>query len=427
VTFLKDCSRLKKGCSQEKEKDERNYAGKFERQPQDAYFQGEIHNITIQVDKACESMPHMNMDEMYTLKIDSPDFPKQAFLSANSVWGALRGLETFSQLVNYNRATDTFTLNTTFILDYPRFSHRGLLHVSSRHYLPMHKIIENLELMEHAKMNVFHWHIVDDQSFPYVSIKFPEMSKKGAYERRFIYTQKDVAKVIEEARIRGIRVLEEFDTPGHTQSWGKAIDNLLTKCYTGSEPNGKFGPVNPILDTTYDFMKEFFTEISQVFKDQYIHLGGDEVNFNCWKSNPDINSFMAKRNISGNYGKLEEIYMQKVVDIVSELKKSNIIWQEVFDNGVKLPLDSVINVWKKTTQFPWQDEMAKVTKAGYRTILSSPWYLNKISYAYDWHNYYTADPQAWNGTEQQKSLVMGGEASQWGLWYDGTNVIETLW
>lgn len=184
--------------------------------------------------------------------------------------------------------------------------------------------------------------------------------------------------VIEFARLRGIRVIPEFDTPGHTQSWGKGelllerkaqnnhifecfrllktftwcLSNrhlclagqtdLLTPCFAGSKPSGTFGPVNPILNTTYDFMSLFFSEISSVFPDAYIHLGGDEVDFTCWwdmhehsnfssaskkknyllagasalscrKSNPDIQQFMEQHGFGQNYSKLESFYIQKCV------------------------------------------------------------------------------------------------------------------
>jgi hexosaminidase len=174
------------------------------------------------VKQKCDNLwPELDMDEMYSLRIDTQDFPKQAFLFANTIWGALRGLETFSQLVNY-KSGSIFTINSTFIVDYPRFSHRGLLVDTSRHYLPIDVMLENLDAMSYHKLNVLHWHIVDDQSFPYVSQTFPELSSKGSYNRKtHVYDSDDIETVIQYARVRGIRVIVEFDTPGHTLSWGK--------------------------------------------------------------------------------------------------------------------------------------------------------------------------------------------------------------
>lgn len=133
-----------------------------------------------------------------------------------------------------------------------------------------------LDGMAYNKMNVFHWHIVDDHSFPYESIKFPELTK-GAYHDSMIYSQKDVAKIIEYARMRGIRVMPEFDTPGHTRSWGASHPELLTAC--GGPYQGKLGPINPIIDSNYDFIFELLEEVFRVFPDKYSHLGGDEVGF----------------------------------------------------------------------------------------------------------------------------------------------------
>ncbi|XP_026153086.1 beta-hexosaminidase subunit beta isoform X1 [Mastacembelus armatus] len=373
-------------------------------------------------DTECGGYPEVTSDESYELSVDQPF----AVLKAPKVWGALRGLETFSQLV-YEDEYGAKSINSTVISDFPRFRHRGILLDSSRHFLPLKVILANLETMAMNKFNVFHWHIVDDQSFPYMSQTFPQLSKQGAYHPyTHVYTPTDVKIVIEFARLRGIRVIPEYDTPGHTQSWGKGQKDLLTPCYSGSEPSGTFGPVNPILNTTYDFMKRFFTETSSVFPDAYIHLGGDEVDFTCWKSNPDIQKFMVQQGFGDDYKKLESYYIQRLLDIVTTTKKGYMIWQEVFDNGVTLKQDTVIHVWKGNQQ-QYQDEMANITSSGYQTLLSTPWYLNRISYGQDWQGYYKADPQDFKGTEAQKKLVIGGEACLWGEYVDATNLTPRLW
>ncbi|KAK2818739.1 hypothetical protein Q5P01_024300 [Channa striata] len=380
----------------------------------------ELQVLITSPDSECDGFPGLSSDESYELSVNE----QSAVLTARKVWGALHGLETFSQLV-YEDENGAKSINATKISDFPRFAHRGILLDSARHFLPIKVILANLETMAMNKFNVFHWHIVDDQSFPYMSQTFPDLSKKGSYNPyTHVYTPTDVKRVVEFARLRGIRVIPEFDTPGHTQSWGKGQTDLLTPCYSGSKPSGTFGPVNPILNTTYDFMRRFFKEISTVFPDAYIHLGGDEVDFTCWKSNPDIQQFMVEHGFGKDYTKLESFYIQKLLDIVSTTSKGYMIWQEVFDNGVKLKPDTVVHVWINGAS---NEEMGNVTAAGYTTILSAPWYLDLISYGQDWQRYYKVEPLNFNGTEAQKKLVIGGEACLWGEYVDGTNLTPRLW
>ncbi|XP_016049971.1 beta-hexosaminidase subunit alpha isoform X2 [Erinaceus europaeus] len=292
-----------------------------------------------------------------------------------------------------------YFINKTEIQDFPRFPHRGLLLDTSRHFLPVSTILDTLDTMAYNKLNVLHWHVVDDPSFPYESLTFPQLTRKGAYNPiTHVYTTQDVKDVIEYARLRGIRVLAEFDTPGHTQSWGPGVPGLLTSCYSGSQPSGTFGPVNPILNSTYEFMDTFFLEVSAAFPDFYLHLGGDEVDFTCW-----------------------------LLDIVSTYDKGYVVWQEVFDNKVKIQPDTIVQVWREEVPVPYLKELELITAAGLRALLSAPWYLNRISYGPDWQAAYKVEPLAFEGTAEQKALVIGGEACMWGEYVDSTNLVPRLW
>ncbi|KAL2099880.1 hypothetical protein ACEWY4_004274 [Coilia grayii] len=396
----------------------------FKKDPKKAFGKevAELQVLITSSDSECDGYPDLKSDESYKLSVDQPS----AILKAPKVWGALRGLETFSQLV-YEDEYGSRNINKTEVSDFPRFAHRGILLDTSRHYVPLKVILANLEAMAMNKFNVFHWHIVDDQSFPYMSRTFPDLSQQGAYHPyTHVYTPSDVKMVIEFARMRGIRVIPEFDTPGHTQSWGKGQKDLLTPCYSGSTPTGSYGPVNPILNSTYDFMASFFKEISAVFPDAYVHLGGDEVDFTCWKSNPDITKFMKAQGFGTDYSKLESYYIQRLLDIVSTTNKGYMIWQEVFDNGVKLKADTLVHVWIYGAG-GYSEELARVTALGFHTLLSAPWYLDYISYGQDWEKYYKADPQDFKGTDEQKKLVIGGEACLWGEYVDATNLTPRLW
>uniref|UniRef100_A0AAQ6I885 Beta-hexosaminidase n=1 Tax=Anabas testudineus TaxID=64144 RepID=A0AAQ6I885_ANATE len=330
----------------------------------------------------------------------------RASLNAETVWGA-------------------YFVNKTKIEDFPRFQFRGILLDTSRHYLPVKTILKSLDAMAYNKFNVFHWHIVDDPSFPYQSHTFPDLSSKGAFHpMTHIYTQSDVRRVISYARLRGIRVLPEFDSPGHTKSWGKGQSDLLTPCYKGGIPSGTFGPVNPALPSTYQFMERLFKEVSAVFPDSYIHLGGDEVDLSCWRSNPYVRAFMQKMGFGVDFAKLEAFYMEKVVNITSFFNKTSIVWQDVFDYHERRSSLSVVEVWKEGC---YLCEVRRVAKAGLRVILASPWYLDQPGPTHNWARYYTVWPLAFKGTEEQKSLVIGGEVCMWGEYVDATNLAPRLW
>jgi len=387
----------------------------------------EVVEIEMRNRDGCEKYPYMDMDESYEVSVN---ITGKAVIRAPTVWGILRGMESFSQLVFSNMEfgdTVQYLVRGTQIQDSPRFTHRGILIDTSRHYIAKSVIKDNIDLMEMNKYNVLHWHITDDPSFPYVSRRFPNLSKEGAWHESIaVYSQQDVADIIEYGRVRGVRIVSEFDTPGHTQSFEPGQPGLLTECYDSrGQKNGFMGPMNPTKKRVYAFIEAFFEEVTQVFPDKYLHLGGDEVDFNCWRSNPNITSFMKKWNLGSDYHRLEAIYIKKLLDIVSSYPTNNgyIVWQEVFDNEVEVKNDTIIHVWKGL----WENELAKVTGKGLRAILSSPWYLNYIGYGSDWTKYYEAEPLDFYGGEEQKALVIGGEACIWAEFVNSVNLTPRMW
>lgn len=339
-------------------------------------------------------------------------------LISKSIWGILRGLETFSQLLIHRAENDAVLINKTSIIDSPRFSHRGLLVDTARHFIQPSVLQKILNGMSYNKLNVFHWHIMDDQSFPYVSKTFPELSRKGAYHQSLIYSQSDVKRIIEFARLRGIRVMIEFDSPGHTRSIGEAFPNILTTCM--GQYAGYLGPVDPTKNSTYEFMEQMFKELVEVFPDHFIHLGADEVGYECWSSNPDIKRYMEKKGYL-KYDQLQSEYIERIHDIVNDLNVTSIVWQEAFQSGLKLRNDTVVQVWIDNGA---TNLMREITAAGYRALLSAGWYLDHLQFSSDFTKMYEIDPLGFYGTQQQKDLVMGGEACMWSEMVDNSSILS---
>ncbi|CAG9534610.1 unnamed protein product [Cercopithifilaria johnstoni] len=386
-----------------------------------------LSNLTIIVEEGCTNrFPQFGMDESYKLNITNCC----ATLTANQVWGALRGIESFVQLF----FDENTKIHKVLIHDFPRFLHRGILLDTARHYLSVDVIKANIELMAQNKFNTFHWHIVDIESFPYKSEVIPELIQ-GAYTPNHVYTLSQIKDIINYARLRGIRVLPEFDTPGHTKSWGIGVKDLLTKCYhsNGSIYENFENLIDPTNSNTWDVLSALFQEIFSTFPENFIHLGGDEAEYwftECWISNPTIIRFMEIYGLKDGHS-IQAWYFRKLISLLHSLKngknKKFLLWQEAIINGANLTINGTTNdhliahIWKSIKDIEY------TTKMGYYAILSSCWYLDSISSTADWKSYYNCDPQEFGGSEEQKHLVIGGEAALWGEWVDESNVIPRLW
>ena len=283
-------------------------------------------------------VPAVDENESYRLEVTA----KQARLIAPTVVGALRGMETLLQLVESDR--NGYYLPAVTIQDQPRFPWRGLLIDVGRHYEPMEVLKRNLDAMAAVKLNVLHWHLSEDQGFRVESKKFPKLHLMGS--DGLYYTQDQVREIIAYARARGIRVVPEFDIPGHSTSWLVGYPEL------GSAPGpyaiergaGIFEPaLDPTREQVYKFLDTFFGEMAALFPDAYMHIGGDENKGKQWDRNPSIQAFMKDKGIKDNPA-LQAYYNQRLLKILQKHGKKMIGWDEVLQP--ELPKDVVIHSWR---------------------------------------------------------------------------------
>ncbi|MDE1163050.1 MAG: family 20 glycosylhydrolase [Acidobacteriaceae bacterium] len=352
-------------------------------------------------------------DESYHLQVTS----QQILLSAPNPLGILHGLQTLLQLVH--TTPQGFALSAVTIDDKPRFPWRGLMIDSSRHFMPLSIIRQNLDGMEAVKLNVFHWHLSDDQGFRVESKAFPLLHEKGS--DGLYYTQDQVREVLAYARARGIRVIPEFDMPCHTTSWFVGYPQLAS----GSGPYqierdwGVFDPaIDPTRESTFKFLDRFLDEMTSLFPDAYFHIGGDECNGKEWDANAHIKQYMQAHHLKDNAA-LQAEFTARVQKLVADHHKIMVGWDEVLQPDT--PHDVVIQSWRGPRS------LAEAARSGYRGILSAGYYLDLNHSAAD---HYLADPLDSGKitlTAAQEANILGGEAAMWTEYVTPENVNMRIW
>ena len=373
--------------------------------------------LTVSVDGAGEAIQGPDENESYSLEVT----PTGAHLKAATVVGAIHGLETFLQLVQ-NDGTNYF-LPAVSIDDSPRFRWRGLMIDCSRHFQPIDVIKRTLDGMAAVKMNVFHWHLSDDQGFRIESKVFPKLSGMGS--DGLYYTQEQAREIVAYARDRGIRVVPEFDIPGHAQSWMVGYPELASgngpgygSPYQIERQYGVFDPVmDPTRDSTYKFLDRFIGEMAEIFPDPYMHIGGDENNGVQWKNNPRIQEFAKKHDLKDTAA-LQTYFNQQLFPILKKHGKRMIGWDEIYAPG--LSKDAMIQSWRGF------DSLAATAKDGYSGILSAGYYLDHIDSA---EKHYLVDPVpiGTNLTPEEQARILGGEACMWGEHVSPRSIDSRIW
>ena len=375
---------------------------------------GAAPTLQIHADHGRQAVQKLGEDESYELTVSDSG----AKLTAPTTLGALRGLQTFLQLVQITPAG--FAAPAVTIKDQPRFPWRGTMIDVSRHFIPIDVLKRNLDGMAAVKMNVFHWHLSDDQGFRAESKKFPKLTGMGS--DGMFYTQDEMRDLVAYAHERGIRVIPEFDIPGHSRSWFLGYPELSSGTGPYTLEGGGPGYIDPIMDptreSTYKFLEKFIAEMAKLFPDQYFHIGGDEVNGKQWDANPKIQAFIHAHGMKNNQD-LQAYFNQRLQKIVAKNHKTMVGWDEILHPD--LPKTIIVQSWRG------QASLAAAAKQGYSGLLSYGYYLDLMWPA---ARHYAVDPMADAAatlTPEETSRILGGESCQWAEWVTPENIDSHIW
>ncbi|CCM03742.1 uncharacterized protein FIBRA_05888 [Fibroporia radiculosa] len=377
-------------------------------------------------------------DEAYTLSIPSNGSP--ATITAGSTLGLFRGLTTFTQAW-YQYESTIYTLTAPIdIKDTPAFPYRGLLIDSARHYFPVSDLLLMIDAMSWTKINEFHWHVVDSQSFGLQVPGFMELSTYGAYGPDMLYTLADVEYIVAYAGARGVDVIVEIDTPGHTAAFADSHSDYVAcnqarpwATYAAEPPAGQLRLANY---TVANYTARLFSAVADMFPSNIISTGGDEVNLVCYQDDYetqyDLNSTGRTLN-----GALNDFVMGNQAALI-EKGKTPAVWEEmILDFNLTLSNETIVYVWISS------DDVAAVADKGYRVVhaASNYFYLDCGAGGWvgddpngdswcdpfkTWQYTYTFDPYA-NLTSDQYHLIMGGQANIWTEQTDSSNIQSIIW
>ena len=353
-------------------------------------------------------------DESYNLEVGE----NKVELTAATPLGILRGVETLLQLIQKDK--HGWIIPAVRVEDRPRFPWRGLMIDVSRHFIPLEVIKRNIDGMAAVKLNTLHLHLSDDEGFRVESRNAPKLQELASDGES--YTQEQIRELLSYARERGVRVVPEFDIPGHAVSWLIAHPNIASAPPPAHLVRGMSDdvrpPIDPTLEETYQVLDSVLGEMASLFPDPYFHIGGDEVDGKYWDGNDKIQEWMRTHAIKDNH-ELQTYFSKRVQGILAKHGKHMEGWDEILNPD--LPKDTLVQSWRGP------ETLANAARMGFPTILSAGWYLDLM---YPASRHYAVEPLSGESTslsDAQKALILGGEAAQWTEYATPENIDNRLW
>jgi len=267
--------------------------------------------------------------------------------------GIFYGLQTLLQLIEKNNKNELF-IRCCIISDYPRFSWRGMHLDVSRHFFPKEFIRKYIDFLASYKMNVFHWHLTDDQGWRIEIRKYPNLTQIGAFRNGTLkghagdgretydtiryggfYTQKDIREIVSYALERHITIVPEIEMPGHAMAVLASYPQFACKGgpFEVSKSWGVFDDVLCPKEETVSFIKDVLSEVMEMFPGKYIHIGGDECPRVRWHNCPACQALMKTRGLK-NESELQSYFISRIDSFVTSKGRSIIGWDEILEGGL---------------------------------------------------------------------------------------------
>ncbi|ORX81415.1 glycoside hydrolase family 20 protein [Basidiobolus meristosporus CBS 931.73] len=402
-----------------------------------------LNEVVLEIEDG-DAKLELNTDESYTLDVPVDSHKSvTATIKSKTVFGALRALETLSQLVNYENDIGRYiSYGPWHIEDKPAYKHRGFMLDVTRNFLPVEEIKKQIDALSWNKFNVLHLHLTDAQSFSFASEVLSRFVTNGLFQPGMIYTKEDIHDLVGFALERGIRVVPEIEMPGHAYATGLLFPGMLVcanaqpvwRAIDYQPPSGQFDVTQ---DITYEVTENLIKEVASWFPDEFLHTGGDEVGMRCYSESEVFQKNLQEKNIT--VIEAMQHFYNKVDEYVAATGKRPIVWEEALlnkDLNLTIPKHFIIQQWTGS------QNTKVIVGQGHDIIQSGSdyWYLDvghgrhapgwvdcpTCDKYRTWQKVYSHDLRA-NLTEAEGVHVLGGEPALWGEQIDTYNLEVQMW
>ena len=387
--------------------------------------------------------------ESYKLKIHLKGFE----IIGSDYAGAFYGFQTLLQILETMKIENIKRVKTILISDTPRFKWRGMMLDVGRHMFPSNFIKRYIDIIAAHKMNVFHWHLTEDQGWRIPIKKYPKLEKISAWRKETLighytnkphkfdgktyggfYTKEEIIDIIEYAKKRSVTIVPEIELPGHATAALSAYPNL--SCTGGPHETETLWGIHKEVycagnEKTFQFLGNVLKEVSKIFPGKYIHIGGDECPKTRWKKCQKCQKRITKEGLKDEH-ELQSYFIKRIEKTLNKLGKQLVGWDEILEGG--LAPNAIVHSWRG------MEGGIKAANAGHEVIMSPTSHTYFDYYQSEDKNneplaiggylpmekVYEFEPIPKKINDNKRHLILGGQANLWTEYITTTQQIEYM-